>query len=61
VLLLLLLDMTPNSKPPHTTSQDWPRGGLHSGAAQPTDDLQAQVEVEKYDGACISARTYELK
>jgi hypothetical protein len=55
LLLLLLLLLPPpgvsrNAKPPHTTSQDWPRGGLHEGPGIRTDDSQAEVEVEKYVG-----------
>jgi hypothetical protein len=45
-----------NSKAPHTTSQDWPHGGLHSGAAKPTDDSQAQVEVKKYEGESLKCK-----
>ncbi|KAF6251711.1 hypothetical protein COO60DRAFT_593367 [Scenedesmus sp. NREL 46B-D3] len=44
-----------NSKPPHTTSQDWPRGGLNDSTATRTDDSQAQVEVEKYEGTIPSS------
>ncbi|WIA12273.1 hypothetical protein OEZ85_012333 [Tetradesmus obliquus] len=44
-----------NAKPPHTTSQDWPRGGLQEGTATRSDDSQAEVEVEKYEGTIPSS------